>query len=187
MSYPHFYQADRALLDAVEGLSPDKEKHETFFKVQQKLGVTLEASVKVQLNLRVERGAAPLHPVTKFPDIVFPIIWAEEGVSEVTPEIHRWIYLATTFADVAVPVFSYGIALIGFFVLACSCARAYRRVIFSKANIEKGKEKFRRGSEFIIHNQHRLLIVRDQYALILDPRQQQQQHQDSAAEPLYAP
>jgi hypothetical protein len=44
----------------------------------QKLGVTLEASVKVQLNLRVERGANPLRPVAKFPDIVFPIIWAEE-------------------------------------------------------------------------------------------------------------
>jgi hypothetical protein len=111
-------------------------------------------------------------------------LFIPQGVSDVTPEIHRWIYLATTFSDVAVPVFSYGIALIGFFVLACSCARAYRRVIFSKANIEKGKEKFKRGSEFIIQNQHRLLIVRDSYTL-LDPRHTVQEA-DPATEPLYA-
>jgi hypothetical protein len=75
---------------------------------------------------------------------------------------------------------------VGFFVLACSCARAYRKVIFSKANIERGKEKFRRGSEFIIHNQHRLMIVRDSYSLLDPPRPPP--NIDPAAVPcLYAP
>lgn len=101
LSYPHFYKADPKLLAAVEGLSPKKEKHETFFKIQpvsvcesllktpkyrfntglnlflQKLGVTLEASVKVQLNLKVERQTS-IRAVAKFPSIMFPIIWAEE-------------------------------------------------------------------------------------------------------------
>jgi len=43
----------------------------------QKLGVTLEASVKVQLNLKVEKQTA-IRAVAKFPTIMFPIIWAEE-------------------------------------------------------------------------------------------------------------
>jgi len=34
LSYPHFYNADQKLLEDVEGLLPDKEKHETFFKIQ---------------------------------------------------------------------------------------------------------------------------------------------------------
>lgn len=34
LSYPHFYKADPKLLAAVEGLSPKKERHETFFKIQ---------------------------------------------------------------------------------------------------------------------------------------------------------
>lgn len=34
LSFPHFYNADPRLLDDVEGLSPDQEKHETFFKIQ---------------------------------------------------------------------------------------------------------------------------------------------------------
>jgi hypothetical protein len=34
LSFPHFYQADPALLDAVEGLKPDEGKHGTFFLIQ---------------------------------------------------------------------------------------------------------------------------------------------------------
>lgn len=34
LSFPHFYQADPALLDAVEGLKPEKEKHQTYFLIQ---------------------------------------------------------------------------------------------------------------------------------------------------------
>lgn len=42
----------------------------------QKLGVTIEARVRVQLNLMVEH--AEIHPVRQFPSIVFPIMWLEE-------------------------------------------------------------------------------------------------------------
>lgn len=34
LSFPHFYKADPTLLDAVDGLKPDPEKHETYFKIQ---------------------------------------------------------------------------------------------------------------------------------------------------------
>lgn len=34
LSFPHFYQADQSLLEPFEGLTPDKEKHETYFKIQ---------------------------------------------------------------------------------------------------------------------------------------------------------
>lgn len=34
VSNPHFYQADPSLLDAVEGLKPNKTLHDTFFKIQ---------------------------------------------------------------------------------------------------------------------------------------------------------
>lgn len=34
ISNPHFYDADPALLDSVEGLKPEREKHETYFKIQ---------------------------------------------------------------------------------------------------------------------------------------------------------
>jgi hypothetical protein len=34
VSYPHFYEADPKLLEAVDGSHPDKEKHETFFYIE---------------------------------------------------------------------------------------------------------------------------------------------------------
>lgn len=34
ISNPHFYQSDPSLLKAVSGLKPEKEHHETFFKIQ---------------------------------------------------------------------------------------------------------------------------------------------------------
>lgn len=34
VSYPHFYKADPALLEAVDGSYPDPEKHESQFLVQ---------------------------------------------------------------------------------------------------------------------------------------------------------
>jgi hypothetical protein len=34
VSYPHFYQADPALVEAVEGSYPEKEKHESHFYIE---------------------------------------------------------------------------------------------------------------------------------------------------------
>ena len=34
ISNPHFYQADPELLNSVEGLTPNKSTHETYFKIQ---------------------------------------------------------------------------------------------------------------------------------------------------------
>ncbi|KAG8232412.1 hypothetical protein J437_LFUL013984, partial [Ladona fulva] len=165
LSFPHFYQADPNLLAAVEGLKPDQKKHETYFKIQPKLGVPLEAQVRVQMNLKVE-SAPGIQPVAKFPDIVFPIIWVEEGVADLTYEIRWWIYLATTFSDAAVPTLTYGLLCIGSILLIIAFARAYRDVLFSPENIERGKKTLRRGSSFIINGQHRLLILRDSYSLL---------------------
>lgn len=35
MSYPHFYGADSSYLDAVSGLAPEKEKHQTFITLEE--------------------------------------------------------------------------------------------------------------------------------------------------------
>lgn len=106
ISNPHFYLADPELLDAVEGLKPNKSIHESYFKIQpvicgthssfasmqflmgflfrfalfsfrQKLGVPLEGKVRVQLNLKVE-NTRYITSLKNFRSFVFPIIWVEE-------------------------------------------------------------------------------------------------------------
>lgn len=167
LSFPHFYQADPALLDAVEGLKPDEGKHGTFFLIQPNLGVTVEAQVRVQFNLKVEHSPN-VHSVVNFPNIVFPIVWLQEGLSELTPSIRHWVYLGTTVAEVAAPVFSYGSIILGTLILVGIFIKAYRNILFTKETLKKGKETLRRGSSFILNGQHKLLIIRDSYTLLND-------------------
>lgn len=124
------------------------------------------------MNLKVKR-ASNIKIVSQFPDIVFPIMWIEEGVEELTPAIQRWIYLATTFSETAVPVFTYGCICTGAFTLIFIFVKAYKSVVFTDERIERGKERItrelrdlRRGSSFIVNGHPRLLILRDSYTLL---------------------
>ncbi|KAJ9593010.1 hypothetical protein L9F63_015329, partial [Diploptera punctata] len=165
ISFPHFYKADPKLLDSVEGLKPEEEKHKTYFLIQTSLGVPVEGQVRVQLNLKVEH-APHIYSVSKFPSIIFPIIWLQEGIHGLTIKRTRWIYLATTVGEVAAPVLSYGLIIMGVFILVILFVKTYKNVVFTKEAIAKGKETLRRGSSFIVNGQHKLLIMRDSYTLL---------------------
>ncbi|XP_017779230.1 PREDICTED: scavenger receptor class B member 1 isoform X2 [Nicrophorus vespilloides] len=161
VSNPHFYKADVSLLEKIDGLSPDKDKHSTYFKIQPKLGVPLEAKVRLQVNLKVDR-APNVRIVSNFPSIIFPIMWIEEGISDVTPPIRRWIYLATTFSDMASPLLTYGFIFLGSCVLIGVFINTYKSIVFTKETIEVGMKTFRRGNSF----NNKMLIVRDSYSLL---------------------
>lgn len=150
VSFPHFFNADSSLLEAVEGMSPNRDRHETFFKIQTKLGVTMEAKVRIQLNLKVDHPPY-IYSVHTFPEIVFPIIWLEEGVDELTPEIHRWVYIATTAADFIIPSVEYSFIVVGALTLAAVFVRTYKGVVFTAENLERGMEELRTGSHLIIN------------------------------------
>lgn len=93
-------------------------------------------------------------------------MWIEEGIDELTPAIRRWIYLATTFADIAVPCITYGLILVGIIVLSTMTIKAYTNVLTTHEAIELGKKTIRRGSSFIVNGQHRTLVVKDSYILL---------------------
>lgn len=125
----------------------------------------LEGKVRVQLNLKVENQPY-IGVVSNFPDIVFPIMWVEEGIEELTPSIRRWVYLATTFSDVAAPCTSYGLILVGITIIFAVFVKAYNNVMFTHEAIELGKRTIRRGSTLLVNGQHKLLITREQYVLL---------------------
>ncbi|XP_028172465.1 scavenger receptor class B member 1 [Ostrinia furnacalis] len=161
LSYPHFYEAEPSLLDGFEGLNPRKEKHETYFMIQPKLGVPLEGFVRVQLNLKVDRAPdIRVNNIHRFPDIIFPVMWVEEGIHEVTTPIWRWIYLATTVGPVAGPILTYSMILFGLLALAVVFLRAYKSFVIGQNSLEimeYGRETLRRGSTLIIHGSHKIL------------------------------
>lgn len=54
LSYPHFYDADPYYLSEVDGLKPNKEKHELYLVLEPKTGLMLEMSARLQSNILVE-------------------------------------------------------------------------------------------------------------------------------------
>ena len=54
LSWPHFYSGEERLLSQVEGLRPEKEKHEFGVDILPQLGVGLRANIRMQINVFIE-------------------------------------------------------------------------------------------------------------------------------------
>ena len=84
MSWPHFFQADLELLKTVDGLKPDKNKHQFFMDIQPKLGVALKAQARSQINVQMYKMEEELEERVKeakgLRDMIFPVLWFESGI-----------------------------------------------------------------------------------------------------------
>lgn len=52
-SFPHFYLADESYLKNIDGLSPNKTKHEMYVALEPEIGLPLEIRARLQINLFV--------------------------------------------------------------------------------------------------------------------------------------
>ena len=86
---------------AFDGISPpDPEKHKMYLDVQPLMGTSLSAKARIQINLAVSQ-VVDIKQVATFPDIIFPIIWFEEGIDGLPKEMTNLMNLATTVPPVA--------------------------------------------------------------------------------------
>ncbi|XP_042276486.1 lysosome membrane protein 2a isoform X1 [Thunnus thynnus] len=77
VSFPHFYQADPKYIEAIDGLHPNKEEHETYLDLQPTTGVPIRACKRAQLNIILKRVQG--FPNTKFiNETIFPIMFVNE-------------------------------------------------------------------------------------------------------------
>ncbi|XP_053938635.1 scavenger receptor class B member 1 isoform X2 [Cuculus canorus] len=82
ISHPHFYNADPVLVNAVEGLKPNKEQHALFLDVHPMTGIPMNCSIKLQLNLYIKRVSGIIQ-TGKIKPVVLPLLWfAESGSIE---------------------------------------------------------------------------------------------------------
>jgi len=82
MSWPHFLDADPKLLEAVEGLKPDPEKHQFYIDLQPKLGTSLRAQARSQINIQMHK-VEDVKPAEGLRDIVFPFVWFSDGIETI--------------------------------------------------------------------------------------------------------
>lgn len=87
LSYPHFYQADPSYLEAVDGLSPDKEKHQMYADISPQFGFPLAFRPRFQLNAIIRKDS-DIEVMSRFPEeLVLPFLWAQDGFGEPSVEM----------------------------------------------------------------------------------------------------
>ncbi|XP_067861468.1 platelet glycoprotein 4 isoform X2 [Heptranchias perlo] len=78
ISLPHFLYASDEVVNSVEGISPNKEEHETFLDVEPVTGFTLRIAKRIQINLmfKPSKKIEILSNIKK--SIIFPLVWLNE-------------------------------------------------------------------------------------------------------------
>ncbi|XP_031785402.1 sensory neuron membrane protein 2 isoform X2 [Nasonia vitripennis] len=87
LTFPHFYLAHEKYRESVEGLNPDKSKHEIFVELEPKSGTVLRGSKRVQFNIFYR----PIHGINltnKLAHSLMPVFWIDEGVELDDPNIN---------------------------------------------------------------------------------------------------
>lgn len=64
------------MLEAVEGLQPVKDLHESYFFIQPKSGLPVDLAFRFQINMALQ-DIGHMARVEKFSDLTLPLLWFE--------------------------------------------------------------------------------------------------------------
>ena len=76
-SSPHFWYGDQSLIDAIDGMHPVKDLHETYLMIDPLIGVAFDAHKRIQVNIGVAK-IPELDLLANVDDVVFPLLWLDE-------------------------------------------------------------------------------------------------------------
>ncbi|XP_069684657.1 scavenger receptor class B member 1-like isoform X2 [Periplaneta americana] len=122
VSYPHFYEADHKLVEAVDGSYPDREKHQSHFFIEPKSGLPLDVLVRFQINMALgDLSGTPR--AAKFSNMVLPMLWTEFRMSNLPEDLNNRFILYLNILPVAEQIIMYVLFLAGAFFLVGSIFR----------------------------------------------------------------
>lgn len=124
LSYPHFYKADPSLLEAVTGLQPRADLHESYAYIQPKSGLPLRLAYRFQINMALQ-NIAHMSRVEKFSDFVLPLLWFEISMNGLPTSMHIrfWFYLNAL--PILQSVGTYSLLLIGCILVLLSIHKLF--------------------------------------------------------------
>lgn len=106
VSLPHFLNADPSLLEEVDGLHPDKEKHETYVILQQTFGLPIYVRSRIQTNLVMQH--LQYNPrMQPFSELTVPLFWFDLYTPALETYAFIMLKLALQIAPIAQTVFMY--------------------------------------------------------------------------------
>lgn len=95
MSFPHYYAADPYYLDQVDGLQPDRAKHEFAMTMEPRTGIPLDVAARLQINMLI-RPTPNIALYQNAPRMFFPVLWFEQRVTltaDMAAEIELLLYM----------------------------------------------------------------------------------------------
>ncbi|KAG8232897.1 hypothetical protein J437_LFUL012810 [Ladona fulva] len=124
-SFPHFLHGDLSILQSMEGLHPDHNKHGSYVIVEPKTGVPMESRARSQSNLVVRNGTG-IHRVGRFSGMVLPMFWAEYNQVDLPWYISSLMYFVVVILPTLQRVISFilvslGASLLVAGVFGCLC------------------------------------------------------------------
>lgn len=123
LSYPHFLDTDQRILDAVEGVLPNREKHHTYFVVNEESGLPLNVSVKMQINMALG-DLSKISNSEKFSNLVLPMLWMEITMPGLPSWMNSKYYMYLTAGPLAQKVGTYLLLICGMAFVLLSLASA---------------------------------------------------------------
>uniref|UniRef100_A0AAR2JVJ0 Scavenger receptor class B, member 1 n=1 Tax=Pygocentrus nattereri TaxID=42514 RepID=A0AAR2JVJ0_PYGNA len=113
VSFPHFHLGDQKYVDAIEGLKPIHDQHQTFLDLNPTTGVPVRACKRAQINILLERVHG--FPMTKMLNgTIFPIIFLNESVTiddASAARLHKLLSIATIVANFPFILIALGVVL----------------------------------------------------------------------------
>ncbi|XP_050587850.1 scavenger receptor class B member 1-like isoform X1 [Bombus affinis] len=124
LSYPHFYKADPSILESIEGLTPNRDAHESFVYIQPQSGLPVEFAFRFQINMALQ-NIGHMARVEKFENFVLPLLWFEIGMSKLPTSmlVRFWFYL--NFLPVFQSIMIYSSLLIGPILIALGVRKIF--------------------------------------------------------------
>ncbi|KYN10729.1 PREDICTED: scavenger receptor class B member 1-like [Trachymyrmex cornetzi] len=87
VSFPHFYGADKSLLEQIDGLNPRQEDHENYMDIHPRLAIPLAGWSRMQLNLEVRRAIGVPFLGNLKDGMILPLIWVEIGIADLPEQV----------------------------------------------------------------------------------------------------
>lgn len=76
MSTPYFLDGFKGYQND-SGLNPNRNLHETVLDLEPNTGIVIHAHKRIQMNV-IMKPVASIRSLSKMPEMVFPIVWADE-------------------------------------------------------------------------------------------------------------
>ena len=74
VSAPHFYHGDPSLVEAVVGLKPDSNLHETYFSIERHMGIPIDGAMRLQLNAHIQ-SIKDITQTEGLQEVILPIMY----------------------------------------------------------------------------------------------------------------